>query len=390
MPIPTELSPPKLLYLVTEDWYFVSHRLGLAVAAKAAGYDVSVATHVGRHGEAIAAAGLHLIPLDVSRSGLGPVSEARTLQSLVRLYKTQRPDIVHHVAMKPVIYGSFAARAAGIKGVVNAMMGLGFVFSSDAMKARVLRPAVRAGLRLALGSPNSRLIVQNEDDLALFADQRLARREQIRLIRGSGVDPRGYQVSDPPSGVPQVVLPARLLVDKGVIEFVEAARLLKSRGVEARMILVGDPDPLNPAAIPAERIAEWLREGVVEHLGWQPQSKMPGILAAASIVCLPSYREGLPKALLEAAAAGRAIVTTDVPGCREIVRPEVNGWRVPARDGAALAAALEEALGDPGLCRTYGLAGRAMVENEFSLESVIRQTLDVYRELVPASDTART
>ncbi|MGQ0671833.1 MAG: glycosyltransferase family 4 protein [Hyphomicrobium sp.] len=387
--MPSAPARPKLLYLVTEDWYFLSHRLALAVAAKAAGYDVSVATHVGRHGDQIAAAGLQLIPLDFSRSGLGPLSEARTLRTLTRLYRRLEPDLVHHVAMKPVIYGSLAARAAGVRGVVNAMMGLGYVFSSDALKARALRPAVRAGLRLALGRPGSRLIVQNEDDRALFAEQGLARRENIRLIRGSGVDPDAFEVTDPPAGVPQIVLPARLLVDKGVGEFVEAARILKSRGVEARMMLVGDPDPLNPAAIPPERIAEWRTEGVVEHFGWQPQNKMPEIFAQASIVCLPSYREGLPKALLEAAAAGRAIVTTDVPGCREIVRPGVNGWRVPARDAGALAAALEAAIRNGALCRSYGLAGRAMVENEFSLASVIRQTLEVYREVFPAAGAGR-
>lgn len=370
-----------LLYLVTEDWYFVSHRLALAKAASEAGYDVKVATRVDKHGETIASAGLEIIPINFSRSGVGPLHETRTIQSLVQLYRRLRPDVVHHVAMKPVIYGSLAARAAGVTGVVNAMMGLGYVFSSDAAKARALRPLVRAGLHAALSGRNSRVIVQNEDDLAMFASQRLAKPEQIRLIRGSGVDPSLFPVADPPPGAPVVVLPARILRDKGVVEFVDAARSLKVAGVMARFVLLGDPDPLNPASIADATVQGWVREGVVEHWGWKAQSEMPRLFSDSTLVCLPSYREGLPKALLEAAAAARAIVTADVPGCREIVRQGVNGWRVPARDAAALAVALKEALADPALCRRYGLAGRAMVENEFSLDRVIRQTLDVYREV---------
>ena len=376
-------APPakKLLYLVTEDWYFVSHRLALAVAAREAGYDVVVATRVDRHAESIRDAGLGLIPLDFSRSGLGPFHEARTIARLAALYRREAPALVHHVAMKPVIYGSLAARAAGIKGVVNAMMGLGYVFSSQSAKARLLRPAVRQGLRSALRGRNTRVIVQNEDDFALFAKERLARENDLRLIRGSGVDPDAYEVKDPPPGVPLVVLPARILADKGVREFVAAARQLKDEGIAARFALVGDPDPLNPASIPAVEIASWVADATIEHWGWRPASEMAGILAEAAIVCLPSYREGLPKALLEAAASGRAIVATDVPGCREIVRPGVNGWRVPARDDSSLAAALRAAILDPGLCKKYGAAGRAMVEQEFSLQSVIRDTLAVYREL---------
>lgn len=381
---------PRLLYVVTEDWYFVSHRLTLAAAARKAGYRVGVITRVQKHADAILAAGLDLYPLDFSRSGLGPGHEARTVASLMRLYKELKPDVIHHVAMKPVIYGSLAARAAGIKGIVNAMMGLGYVFTSDAAKARVLKPFVRAALKAALSGANTRVIVQNEDDRDLFTRERLARPGAIRLIRGSGVDPSLYSTSPPPGGVPLVVLPARVLKDKGVEEFVSAARTLKSRGVVARFALVGDPDPSNPASISSDVLAGWVREGVVEHWGWRPQSEMPEVLAASAVVCLPSYREGLPKALLEAAAAARAIVTTDVPGCREVVRPGVNGWRVPARDADALMAALQQALGDPDTCRKYGLAGRAMVEAELSLASVIEQTLAVYRELLPVTGRSDT
>jgi glycosyltransferase involved in cell wall biosynthesis len=370
----------KLVYLVTEDWYFVSHRLALACAARDAGHDVTVITRVDRHAETIAEAGLDLVPLNFSRSGIGPLQEVHTLRNLIDLYRKLNPAIVHHVAMKPVIYGSLAARSTRVPAVVNAMMGLGYVFSSTSAKARLLRPFVRLGLRKALSGTNTRVIVQNHDDFRLFESEGLARAENIRLIRGSGVDLDAFHCQDPPPGVPAVILPARILKDKGVEEFVTAARILKSNGVKARFILVGDPDPLNPATIAPAQLAAWIGEGIVEHTGWISPAEISEMMSAASVVCLPSYREGLPKALLEAAAAGRAIVTTDVPGCREIVQPGVNGWRVPPRNPGALAVALTEAITNPALCRQYGAAGRAMVEKDFSIATVIEQTLAVYRE----------
>ena len=379
----TSRARPKLLYLVSEDWYFVSHRLALAVAAQAAGYDVSVATRVGKDGDTIRNAGLRLLPITFERAGLGPVLEAQTLARLIALYRDERPDLVHHVSVKPVIYGSIAARATGVRGIVNALMGLGFVFSSESAKARVLRPMVRTALRGALRGRNTRVIVQNRDDHELIAAQSLANELDLRLIRGSGVDPAQFQVNPAPPGPPLIVLPARLIKDKGVVEFVTAAQILKSRGARARFALVGDPDLLNPASISTATIDAWVRSGAVEHWGWQPPASMPDILASCHVVCLPTYYgEGLPKALLEAAASGRAIVATDVPGCREIVRHGVNGWLVPPRDPEDLANALLEAIKNPELCQRYGLAGRQMVEREFSMNHVIAQMLAVYGELV--------
>ena len=372
---------PKLLYLVSEDWYFVSHRLPLAAAARAAGFDVSVATRVGRHGERIRDAGLGLIPITFARSGLNPWRELRSLSELVALYQSEAPDLVHNVAVKPVIYGTHAARRAGVKGVVNALMGLGWAFSSDSMKARALRPLIRRALRGALSAPNTRTIVQNVNDAALVANQRLTQQDLIRLIRGSGVDPSRYSIGAPPAGIPLVVLPARLLVAKGVGEFMRAAAKLKAEGVKARFAVVGEPDTANPAAIAREEVERFVKAGHVEHWGWRED--IPHVLSSASIVCLPTfYGEGLPKALLEAAASARAIVATDVPGCREIVRPGENGWLVPPRDVPALAAALRTAIAQPDLCARYGAAGRRMVEREFSLDVVIRDTLAVYGELV--------
>jgi len=377
---------PKLLYLVSEDWYFVSHRLPLAVAAKAAGFDVSVATRVQRHAETIRDAGLGLIPITFARSGLNPLHEVRTLAALVALYRREAPDLVHNVAVKPVIYGAHAARRAGVKGIVNALMGLGWAFSSDSIKARAMRPAIAKALRGALSARDTRTIVQNAEDAALLSQQGLAPRDTLRLIRGSGVDPGKYATGARPAIIPLVVLPARLLIAKGVREFIAAAAILKTQGVEARFALVGEPDTANPAAVARSEIARAVAAGHIEHWGWRED--MPQVLAAASLVCLPTfYGEGLPKVLLEAAASARAIIATDVPGCREIVRPGENGWLVPPRDVDALAGALRVAIAQPQLCARYGAAGRRMVEREFSLDAVIGETLAVYGELVAMPDT---
>jgi glycosyltransferase involved in cell wall biosynthesis len=373
---------PKLLFLVSEDWYFASHRLPLAIAAKAEGFEVAVATRLNgsQAHRAIEAAGVRVIPIAFERTRLGVLDEGRTIAALIRLYRAERPDIVHQVAIKPVIYGSLAARVAGVPGVVNAVMGLGYVFSSNDAKARVLRLAVRPMLGAALKGPNTRVIVQNRDDLSLFSREGLSDSRQMRLIRGSGVDPAHYSVERTPGEVPMVVLPARLLRDKGVLEFADAAAKLKDRGVKARFVICGAPDPLNPASLTDDDIAALGRAGDVELWGWQKD--MGPVWRQADLVCLPSYREGLPKALLEAAASGLPVVATDVPGCREIVRPGENGWLVPARDGRALADALAEALASEGLRRRYGRRGREMVEQEFALPLVARQTIDLYRELL--------
>lgn len=372
---------PKLLYLVTEDWYFVSHRLPLAVAAKEAGFNVSVATRVQDHGDTIQKAGLNLIPISLSRSGLHPVREFRSITRLAKLIRSESPDLLHNVAMKPVAYGTLAARFNGPKAIVNALMGLGWVFSSDSAKARMLRPIIKVALKNALSGVNTRVIVQNKDDASLLTDLQLVRPEAISLIRGSGVNPNAYSTKAPPPGPPLVILPARLIAPKGIFEFMRAAARLKAEGIDARFALVGAPDTANPATLTLEEIEPYTRTGQVEYWGWRED--MAHVFTMASIVCLPTfYGEGLPKSLLEAAASARAIVATDVPGCREIVRPKENGWLVPPRNAPALASALREAITQPELCTQYGAAGRLLVKREFSLEHVIEQTLDVYREIV--------
>ncbi len=370
-------EPRKLLFLVTEDYYFVSHRLALATAAKAAGYDVCVATRVRECGDTIREAGIRVIPFENVRSGLNPLIELATLWRLVRVYRLERPDILHHVAMKPVLYGTVAGRLAGRPAIINAVAGMGWLFTSKTGLARWLVPAVRRGLRHVLA--NGIAIVQNPDDLRLVAQLGVPK-EGIRLVPGSGVDLRRFSPQPPPAGVAVVILPARLLWDKGVGEFATAARMLRNRGIAARFLLAGEPDPLNPASIPLSTVAGWVEEGILEHLGWVPD--MAQLLGRCHIVCLPSFREGLPKALIEAAAAGRPIVTTDVPGCREVVSDGDNGCLVPARNAEALADALARLIGDPEMQRRMGARSRIRAEQRFGLEAVVAQTLALYREVL--------
>lgn len=373
---------PKLLFVVTEDWYFVSHRLPLALGAMRAGMDVAIATNVGSHGELIRQHGIELHPWALQRGSTGLVAEMRALFDLWKIYRRARPDVVHHVAIKPVLYGSLAAKLTGVRRVVNALGGMGSLFSVGAGGRRAgLKAAVLVGLRWLLGRRESLMILQNPDDRTLLVESARLREDSIRLIRGAGVDVGTFGASTPPGGIPLVVLPARMLSDKGVFEYVAAARKLKADGIEARFALVGGTDPCNPAHIDESQLARWNAEGVVEWCG--KCEDMPAMLASCALVCLPSYREGLPKSLLEAASCGRAIVTTDVPGCREVVQHGVNGLLVPARDAAALAAALRALLCDAGLRTAMGQRGRELVLKNFSEEIVVQQTLDVYRELLP-------
>ena len=367
---------PKLLFVVTEDWYFVSHRLPLAVAAQAAGFDVAVATRAGQQADAIRNAGIRLIPFALSRRGGNPLAE---VMALWRLYRRERPDLVHHVALKPVMFGALAAWLARVPAQVNAVAGLGWLFTSSSRIVRLVRPLLRWVLARLLNRPHSLTIVQNPEDQALLERSGVSA-SRLRLIRGAGVDLQIFYPVIPPVEPVCIVLVARMLWDKGVGEFVEAARRLTASKVNARFVLVGDPDPANPASVPESTLRNWHGQHGVEW--WGRREDMPAVLQAAHIACLPSsYGEGLPKSLLEAAACGLPIVTTDAPGCREVVRDGVNGLLVPVRDAAALAAALEKLIGDAALRCRMGEQSRVRAETEFGLETVIAQTLAVYREV---------
>lgn len=370
----------RLMFVVNNPAFFMSHRVPLAQAAQRAGYDVHVATMDGPAVADIQALGMthHAIPM--TRSGKHPLQELGTLLALVRLFRRVRPDVVHLVTIKPVLYGGIAARLARVPGMVAAISGLGFVFLSDSLKMRLVRAVVARLYRIALGHPNSRVIFQNANDRDLLKSLGAVRDAQVVMIRGAGVDLDAYRaLPEPPSPPVVVTMVARLLRDKGVQEFVQAAGILRERGVPVTMQLVGGVDAGNPASATQDEVDAWQRDGTVQALG--ERSDVPALYAVSHIAVLPSYREGLPKSLIEAAACARAVVTTDVPGCRDAIEPGETGLLVPVRDPQALADAIARLAEDAALRQAMGKAGRALAEREFNIEQVARTHVALYDTL---------
>jgi glycosyltransferase involved in cell wall biosynthesis len=367
-----------VLFVVNDAGFFLSHRLPLAQAVREQGYQVAVATPTSDAVGQIEAEGFRHYPVPLSRGGANPLAELKTIRGLYKLYQELRPSLVHHVTIKPVLYGTLAARLAKVSAVVNAISGLGFVFLARGWLSSLARVAVLNSYRWLFSRDRLWVIVQNHDDYHYLLDEGCLSQEKIELIRGSGVDLSQFRMSRENEQVPLVVLPARMLWDKGVGEFVAAAQKLHAMGMKARFALVGGIDPSNPKSVPAKKLAEWAREGDVEW--WGNRQDMSGIFRSAHIICLPSYREGVPKVLLEALSSGRAIVATDVPGCREVVIDGENGLLVPARQSEPLALALEKLINQEQLRRSMGERGRQMAEAEFSIERVIEQHMSIYRK----------
>lgn len=379
---PTVTKTPRLLFVVAEDYYFWSHRLHLARACREAGAEVHVASAMNACRERIEAEGFiaHHLPFD--RAGLNPLREAACVVAISRLLRAVRPDLAHLVAIKPILYGALAARLAGDPPLVAAVAGMGFVFLPGGPKRRVLRFVAEKWYRLFLkGRANVRLLVQNPDDKAHFLSRGLIDPGQVDTVPGSGVDTGRFSPSPEPAGGPvRVLTHSRMLWDKGIGVLVEAAGILVARGLDMEFLLAGEPDPKNPAAISPETLAAWDGKNGVRVLG--RRADIPELLASCHIACLPSFREGLPLSLIESAAAGRPLVSTDVPGCREICRHGVNGLLAEARDPVSLADGLERLARDPGLRRAFGAKSREMAENVFSKEAVVARTFDVYRRLL--------
>jgi glycosyltransferase involved in cell wall biosynthesis len=374
MPRANQPVKPVLVYLVTEDWYFLSHRLPMACAALRAGYDVHVATNVVDGGAAIESYGFKLHPLNWRRGSARPHDLIRILGEIRALYKRLKPDLVHHVGVQPAIIGALASIGLAVVKL-HAMAGLGFAFTSKTLRARVTGFAMRLLMRGLLNRPRNAVLVQNPDDRAAVTALGISP-ERIFLIPGSGVDTEALK----PAGVMTVGYVGRLLADKGVRSLVEAHGILAARGRDIRFVLAGEPDPANPASIPQAEIDSWKQTVGLDVLGHIKDIRE--IWAMSHIAVLPSRREGLPKSLLEAAACGRPIVATDVPGCREIARADVNALLVPADDAAALAEAIDRLASDPALRRRFGAAGRAMVEAEFSEHRIGAAIVTLYGKLL--------
>ncbi len=373
-----------LLFVINVDWFFLSHRLPIALEAMRQGYQVHIATGLTDKLDELQRNGLLVHPLALDRSSAGLGNTLRTMVQLWQIFRSVRPDLVHLVTIKPVLLGGLVARLAGVKAVVAAVSGLGFVFVAKGVKASARCWLVGGLYRLALGHHNLKVIFQNPDDRASLARLAHLPDRKVVIVRGSGVDLTKYGLMPVPPGMPVVVLAARLLADKGVLEFVQAARLLKQRGCNARFVLVGTVDTANPTSFTDAEVSAWVPDGAVEW--WGHRADMPQVLATAQVVVLPSYYgEGLPKVLIEAAACGRVVVTTDHPGCRDAIDPGVTGVLVPVRNVVALADAMEDLINDPLRCKVMGDAGRTLAEKAFDVRQVVAAHLQIYQELIDKS-----
>ena len=383
-PDSSKQDAPKLIFLVTEDWYFWAHRLPQARAAKAAGFAVAVATRVDRHADLIRNEGFTLHPLSWRRGSLNPFGVLAAILEVAGLYARERPSLLHHVSLKPIVIGSLAAGLSGIKRIVNALTGLGFLFTSAGLKARAVRSLVVPVLRAVASGPAMRFLVENADDRTVLWRLQVAPDRNIVLIDGSGVDLDRYSVLTEPPGDVVIACATRMLRIKGVADVVAAFRLLRQRGSTARLLLAGASDPENPAAIPESQLRAWAAEPGIEWLGHIADIRH--VWARAHIAVLASLGgEGIPMSLMEAAACGRPMVATNVSGCREIVRPGETGLLTPPGDPAALADALQRMVDEPALRRRCGEAARARVENGLDAKTVGRKTVAVYREILAAT-----
>lgn len=371
-----------VLFVVNEADFFLSHRLPIAIAAKNAGCRIHVAAPQNIHAQKeIESYSFIFHPIRLSRKGMNPFYEILTFYTLFSLFRKLRPQLVHLITIKPVLYGGMAARLAGIPAVIAAITGMGHVFVQNNAKSQLLQKLIYTLYRFGLGKPNTRVIFQNPDDQKTFLETKTVTKNQAVLIRGSGVDVNQFSPSPEPEKTPVILLASRMLRDKGIGEFVEAAKKLRSSGINARFVLAGDTDPGNPTAIPREQLLTWQQEGLVEW--WGQQQDMPHIFAQSHIVCLPStYREGVPKVLIEAAACARPIVTTDAPGCREIVRHKENGLLIPPKNIDALSHAISQLIANRDMRLRMGQRGREIAVAEFSVEKVVSETMSLYQEML--------
>lgn len=371
----------KILIIVNVDWFFLSHRLPIALEAMKEGYEVHVAMGITDKLEQLESYGLTIYPLQITRGRTSFKKDLLAFYQIVKLFRQLKPTLVHLVTIKPIIFGGIAARLTGVPAVVAAISGLGFVSVANGFMATVKRWFVSYAYRVALGKNNLIIIVQNPDDQAYLNKHVGLPVKKFRLIPGSGVDLACYKPTDLPVGIPIILMACRLIVHKGVWEFVEAAKILRKRNIDIRFYLAGDIDTDNPASLKPDDLCTIKSEGCVELLG--KRNDMEKLIAASYLVVLPSYYgEGLPKILIEAAACSRAVVTTNLLGCRDAIEPNVTGLLVPPRDAQTLANTIEQLVNNPAQCAAFGKAGRKLAEKKFDINQTIRDHLQVYSELL--------
>tara|TARA_B110000037_G_scaffold222759_1_gene299377 strand:+ start:2470 stop:3594 length:1125 start_codon:yes stop_codon:yes gene_type:complete len=370
----------RILFVITEDWALISHRLHLVNAAINAGHVVGLATRINNHRELLKSHGIKLFEWNLERRSLNPLREIMMIINLCRIIWIFRPNIIHAVAQKPVLYASIARKFFNKAGFIGTLGGLGFIFTSKSFKARLLKRAVKLFLKFALMGKKTLLILQNKDNIETIKSLGVINNKNIRLVRGAGVETEKFVSKPIPKGIPIIILPGRMLWDKGVGEFFRLAKRIKAKKIKARFVLVGDIDSHNPLSLSQLQIDKWVNSGVIEQ--WKRCDKMELVYQQALIVCLPSYNEGLPKVLLEAGSCSRPIVTFDVPGCREVVKNNVNGYLIEFGNELALEDAIINLINDKNLCKKMGEQGRKIAKTQFSSKIINTQTFKIWNEVI--------
>ena len=376
------MKKKKLLILVNYLSFFLTHRLPIAEESLNNGFEVFIGYGElrGADPKFLEKKGFKLNLIPIEPGGINFFKDLKTIYNIWNYFKRVKPDIVHLVTIKPYLYAGIVSRVTKVPNLVSAVSGLGTLFINNDFKSKILRLFLYPIYKFAFNHKNQKIILQNNDDLKTLLGWGVLDSSKVKLLKGSGVEISNFINLEEQSGIINICFAARLLRDKGIYEFINAAKLLKKRGVNARFFLAGDLDQNNPSGLTLDELNKIKKEGFVQYLGYQED--IPTLYSKSHIICLPSYREGLPKSLIEAAAAGRAIVTTDVPGCRDAIIPNETGILVPSKNIKKLADALERLIQDPKLRITMGKAGRKFAEEEFPIKKIVQKHLDIYQDLL--------
>jgi len=376
----------KILYLITEDWFFCSHFLERALAAKNLGYEIIVCSKENKDKKKIEKYGIKFQEVKFNRKNINPFYEFIILIKIINIYRKFSPDIVHHIAFKPIIYGSIAAKFNNTRSVLNAPVGMGFVFTSDSMKAKLIRPLIKFLLKNLLSTSRvnnnkkNKVVFENQDDLNYFVKIGAVNYKDTFLIRGAGVNiDKNFVNYRRKNKVPVIALVGRMLTDKGIFEYVDAVKIIKKNNIKAKFLLIGGVDNYYSSSISLTVLEKWNYEKIVDWLGYV--SNVDEILEKIDVLCLPSYREGLPKALIEGAAKGLPIVTTNTVGCKDVVEDGKNGFLVPVKNSIELARAISILIKDENLRFEMGCESYKMASSKFASSIIIEQTMAIYDEL---------
>ena len=370
----------KILFVVNIDWFFISHRLPLAIEAMNKGYEVHLACNFSASKSYLENKGIICHNIPFTRSNYNPLNTFALFRKNYMLYKKVKPDLLHLVTIKPILLGGIASRILKIPSTVFAISGLGYIFISKGLLASMRRKFISLIYSFVFNSKNFRVIFQNIDDLNELTHLTELNKIHSVIIPGAGVNVKDFSFTDLPSSPPIVMMASRLLKDKGVYEFIEAARIVKQKNKKVRFVLVGTPDPENPSSISFNEINKWIKLNYVEY--WGQKEDMQYTISQSTIVVLPSYREGLPKILIEAASCGRPVITTNVPGCRDAILEMKTGLLVEKYNEKDLADEILYLTGNIMRCKEMGKAGRRLVEKKFSEKLIVEQHMDVYERLL--------